>query len=412
MAYSPRIGDSVGRYRLVGPLGAGGMGEVWSAEADLGFGVERRVAVKFIDAAGEHGQLFLDELSVLSQLHHPNLVQLLDSGKHADSYWYAMEWIPGQTLLALMRPGRHFRPLPAAVALTVAIDLCDGLSAVHTATDAKGAPLGIVHRDVAPANVIVTETGFCKLIDFGIALSSGRRAAATNAGVVRGRVTYLSPERLLNDGVDGRADQWALGVVLFEMLAGRRCFEDRDAASTMRAILEQPIDVSSLPAGLRPVVARMVASSAAARFADMAEVRGALEAAARAVGATVSHGAVRQFMRDGERDGERDGATVENTYLELDTQVTPVQRRSRRVLISALLVLLGAGAATARWWAAPPLETSGQPPTDEGVPLGALPLPEVPGPLSADAGALQPRPSPSKRLKARPKAIDQLQPVE
>jgi eukaryotic-like serine/threonine-protein kinase len=440
------------------------MGEVWGATAEVGFGVERRVALKFVESRGRHATLFFDEVAVLARLHHPHLVQLIDSGQHEDRYWYAMEWIPGQTLLAVMRPGQVLRPLPASVAISIALDLCDGLGAVHDARDEQGTVLGIVHRDVAPANVIITDTGLCKLIDFGIAWSSARQAAATQAGVVRGRIAYLAPERLLNDNVDGRSDQWALGVLLLEMLTGRRCFDEADAAATMRAILERAVDVSSVAGPLRPVVGRMVAVRAADRFPDMRAARRALESAAGALRVTPSHSVVQRFVR-GEapaptaRDATTDAgppssrpdaaSTLDSESLETDTRPgldvvpprpsarvprpaarpsrpsrpnrpaharAPSGRRWRLALLVSTLALGFAGAALWPWRAEPegPRAVAAMPDVAPApAPAAeAAPIPETLGAAAHAPPDAGPPTTPLKKPRPRPRAIDQLQPLE
>jgi eukaryotic-like serine/threonine-protein kinase len=386
--FEPHSGDVVGRYRLLDAVGAGGMGQVWLAEAAISAGVQRKVALKFLQGSGVVDQLFADEVAVLAHLHHPNVVQLLDSGQHEGTPWYAMEWIPGQSVLSVMKPDGQLKGLPVSVALSVALDVCDGLGAVHDAASPDGSSLGIVHRDVAPANVVITSSGLCKLIDFGIAVSSMRKAESTHSGLIRGRVAYLSPERLLNDPVDGRADQWSLGVMLYEMVAGRRLFERAgDASQSMQLILAGAPDLTGLPQPLSEVVSRMLQLDPNQRFATMGEVRTALEAAARTLKAPLGHNLVRRYV-----EGIGEGATDLRTpqiLIDGPTARNNVNSPLRLMLMAAIglvVMALVAVAGTLVWSSlrGPPARSDARAPPPEATD------PIVPVRAQIDAGRVEP----------------------
>ena len=278
-AFQP--GGCVGPYEIVSPLGAGGMGEVYAARDSR---LDRQVAIKVVSRrlSSDPGTRarFTREARAIAALSHPHICQLFDVGHHDGIDFLVMEYLPGETLASRLHRGRLSRD----EALRHAMEIADALGAAHRA--------GIVHRDLKPANVMVTPAG-AKLLDFGLA---GRRtvvAAAPEqasrqpaAGLVLGTLPYIAPEVMDGLEADERADVFAFGAVLFEMLAGRRAFDGTTGTTVMTQILSG--DAPSLaasdpttPAWLGRVVARCLATSRDARFRSMGEVQEAIAAGRR-----------------------------------------------------------------------------------------------------------------------------------
>ncbi|HWO23808.1 MAG TPA: serine/threonine-protein kinase [Kofleriaceae bacterium] len=220
------------RYRLVRRLGAGGMGEVYLATQEGPSGFSREVVLKRMrphladDPACR--EMFLDEARLTARLDHPSIVKIIELGVHDGVAFFAMEYVPGPTLSEVVRAGP-----PPALAAFVAREVCRALGYAHALCDRDGAPLGMVHRDVSPSNIMITPNGGVKLLDFGIAKAL-ISLATTKAGIVKGKLAYMAPERLRGLPADHRADLFSVGVVLHEALTGYRLFE----ATTPEAVLE------------------------------------------------------------------------------------------------------------------------------------------------------------------------------
>ncbi|MFY1830828.1 serine/threonine-protein kinase [Myxococcus fulvus] len=217
-----------GRYELLERLGSGGMAEVYRARYPAAPGVSKSVVIKRVlghfAANPTFAEMFLDEARICVGLSHGNIVQVFDFGQVEDEYFLAMEWVDGQPLsLVLKRSKEKGLPwLPAPIAVGIAIDLCRGLHYAHTLRDEHDEPLGLVHRDVSPDNILLSYEGETKLSDFGIAKARMAGRVNTEAGVVKGKFQYFSPEQARGEEVDARSDVYAVGVVLFQMLCGQR----------------------------------------------------------------------------------------------------------------------------------------------------------------------------------------------
>ena len=265
------IGRTVSHYRVVDELGRGGMGVVYLAE-DLK--LHRMVALKFLrpDATRdpESKQRFVQEAQAASALDHPNICTIHAIDETEDGQLLlAMARYQGETLKDLIRRG----PLPTERALDIAIQTAQGLQKAHEA--------GIVHRDIKPANLFVTAEGLVKILDFGLAKLNGS-AGLTRSGTTLGTVAYMAPEQIRGDEVDARADLWALGAVLYEMLTGQPAFDgDRDV-TIMHAILHKPAPVRALtpsvPSRLAELLDRLLAKERDARPGTAAETRNELAA--------------------------------------------------------------------------------------------------------------------------------------
>jgi serine/threonine protein kinase len=235
------------KYRLTEKIGSGGMAEVFLAEAEGPEGFERTFVVKQIHPrlsdAAEFVRMFVDEAKISARLHHPNIVQVFEFVYQAGSYYLAMEPVDGvdmQRLLTRLIARREVAP-PVFVA-EVAHQACLGLEYAHSLTDADGKPLGIVHRDVTPPNVMVSWVGTVKLLDFGLARAVREiRTNLTETGTVKGKMSYVAPELLQGRTADARADVFSLGVVMHELLTGQRLFTGENDMDTFKRVLEMPI---------------------------------------------------------------------------------------------------------------------------------------------------------------------------
>ena len=226
----------IGRYEVVQRLGHGGMATVYLARATGSAGFERVVAVKVIHphlaAEQEFVDMFLDEARIAAKIHSPHVAGILDLGEDAGFYYMVLEYIDGETLSALLR---QLRPgdqrLPLAAALQILADACEGLVAVHNLRDPDGRPYGLVHRDMSPQNLIITFDGWTKIVDFGLVKATGLRNSHT--GHLRGKLAYMAPEQVKGRALSARTDLFALGVILWEMLTGRRLFAGEGDAETL-----------------------------------------------------------------------------------------------------------------------------------------------------------------------------------
>ena len=233
-----------GPYTLVRRLAVGGMAEVYLATLAGPRGFEKKVVVKQIlpqlAREPELLQLFFDEAAIAQKLVHPGVVQVFDVGQHDGTHYMAMEFVDGLDLDDLIR--RQVRAtglgLPVPLAVRVVLDLARAVHYAHEAKDDDGTPLDVIHRDISPQNVLLGRDGSVKLGDFGIARTS-LRARRTQTGVLRGKISYLAPERFSGARAERGVDVYAMGVVLFECVAGKRPFVGDDAL-LIRKILHEP----------------------------------------------------------------------------------------------------------------------------------------------------------------------------
>ncbi len=238
--------ERFGPYTVYEQLGKGGMATVHRAEIQDKGGV-RQVALKRMipTLKREVVQLFLDEARLLRYLKHPNIADTYDSGKVFGSYYIAMEYVRGPTLKELVAHcGMTVGAVPQPITLNLAAQLCDALDHAHNQCDEKGQPLGIIHRDITPANMILSDKGLLKLIDFGLAKAKVS-SEETERGMIKGKFGYVAPE-YLGGQLDHRADLWAVGIIMYELLTSRRLFDGADAFETMTRIRNLPIPRPSI----------------------------------------------------------------------------------------------------------------------------------------------------------------------
>ena len=239
MPFAMRHPTKFGKYLLLERIAVGGMAEVFVAKAFGVEGFERLLAIKkILPTMGEDAEfirMFVDEARIAVQLAHANIVQVLELGKHDESLYIAMEYVSGRDLRQLMeRFRKRQEPMPLPQVCLIVAEVCEALDHAHRKRDAQGRPLGIVHRDVSPQNVLVSFEGEVKLIDFGIAKAESR-LQKTQSGILKGKFSYMSPEQVKGDAVDGRSDVFACGILLWELVCGEKLF----AGDSDYAILEK-----------------------------------------------------------------------------------------------------------------------------------------------------------------------------
>jgi len=299
-----------GGYQLLERLAMGGMAEVFLARPE---GQERFVAIKRIlpniAADDDFIAMFIDEAKIAGQLTHPNIAQILDIGKINASYFIAMEYVSGHDVRALWDRVREqadadqnqVRGLPIAVACHIVKKLAEGLDHAHRKRDSKGRPLGIIHRDVSPQNVLISYDGDLKIIDFGIA-KAANRIVKTQTGILKGKFAYMAPEQARGEPIDHRSDIFAIGVVLYELLTGERAFK----GDTDFVLLEKVRRVDVMPAReLRPdlprelerIMMKALGREAADRYAWASALAGDLDRFMSDQGLTTSRDELGAFVR-------------------------------------------------------------------------------------------------------------------
>jgi len=237
---------SIGRYRLLGRIGEGGMAEVYRAVMTGPEGFERELVLKRIlprlSESGDFKTMFVREAKICAQMLHPNIIQIYEFGQADGGYFIAMESVQGVTLReALNTLRKEERAIPHMIAADVTRQICIGLDYAHTLRGNGGEPLEIVHQDISPTNIMLAFTGTVKILDFGIARAAEFAEEEAKKGLIKGKVSYLSPEQIFVRPFDARADIFALGVVFHEMLTGRRLFQSRNDITKMRELLAAPI---------------------------------------------------------------------------------------------------------------------------------------------------------------------------
>ena len=278
--------ESFGHYRIVGPLSKGGMAELSLALQTGVQGFSRVVALKRVltnhAQRADFVEMFLDEARLAARLNHPNIVRIYELGQDGESYFLAMEYLAGEDLRDLQpRLVSADARVPPELAAHLVARAADALHFAHELTDDDGVPLGLVHRDVSPSNLIVTYDGHVKVVDFGIAKAASN-VYETAAGMMKGKLGYLAPEQFTGVPVDRRCDVYALGIVLWELLTNVRLFVRDSAAATMAAAsLGEVPPLASLrddvPPQLAAIVNGALAHDPALRFQTAGELRDALE---------------------------------------------------------------------------------------------------------------------------------------
>jgi hypothetical protein len=290
--------DNLGRYRILGHLATGGMAEILLARLSGPSSFERPVVIKRIlphlSQSKTFVDMFLDEARITAGIRHPNVVQLHDLGCANGELFLVMEYIEGESLGAIMRRlwsrGGSVEPILAA---HVVAEACAGLHAAHELEDRAGTKRHLVHRDVTPQNIMVTYAGQVKVLDFGIAKARDC-AARTEAGQVRGKFEYMSPEQCRGEPLDRRSDVFGLGILLYELSVGTRLFKRSGDLLAMRAICDEPNPLPSVvrpgyPRCLEGICMRALAKRPDDRYPSAAEMRRDLVSAMAELGGSGLH---------------------------------------------------------------------------------------------------------------------------
>ncbi|MCY1036900.1 protein kinase [Corallococcus sp. BB11-1] len=287
MAAAPPSSLIFGRYAVLRRLAVGGMGEIFLARQVGVSGFERPVILKSLlpDLLEQEGsvEMFLDEARVAAHLNHPNVVSLYEVGAWQGTFYIAMEYIEGENLGRLARAAQRVgTSLPHRVCAQLIRDAALGLDHAHHARDSQGASLELVHRDISPQNIMVRLDGVTKVVDFGVAKAT-IRASRTRTGVLKGKLRYMSPEQVRNEPVAGSSDQFALGVVLWELCTRRPFIDTDNPAEAMRRIALAAVPrPSQFVGGLSPllehIILRMLHRVPSQRFARCGDVAKALQA--------------------------------------------------------------------------------------------------------------------------------------
>ncbi|MGE0323179.1 MAG: serine/threonine protein kinase [Polyangiaceae bacterium] len=291
-----------GQYEAICELANGGMASVHLARRVGSEGDSGLVAVKVLHGHlqddEEHRALFRRESELIAHIRHPNVASLIEFGEEAGEPYLVMEYVEGSTLGTLQaHSARTGSWLTRSAALTICIDALAGLHAAHALKDPRGVSAGIVHRDVSPQNILVGVGGQAKVVDFGIAHTSGLEPGDSDS--VRGRLAYMSPEHMRGEDIDARADVYALGIVLWELLTAKRLFKHRHDGAKIDVIEAVPRIrslKSDLPQELDDCVAKALATRREDRFATCEEFADALEAAVEVAGLVLSRKEVSELV--------------------------------------------------------------------------------------------------------------------
>jgi eukaryotic-like serine/threonine-protein kinase len=276
----------IGRYQIVDRLATGGMAELFKATLTGDHGFEKLVAIKKIlpHLAKDRSfvEMFIDEARITAQLDHRHIVQVFELGTDADTPYIAMQYVDGLDVLALLREcARAQIRLPAELAALIARDVLDALDYAHNAIAADGKPLRIIHRDISPGNVLLSWRGDVKLTDFGIARAAERRHK-TEAGTLKGKYGYMSPEQVSGGEVDPRSDLFSVGILLAEMVMARRLFTSTNDLDILLMVRDARLDrlhkyASEFPIELRVLTVRALQRRPEDRWQSAAQFRDAID---------------------------------------------------------------------------------------------------------------------------------------
>ncbi|MBL8946750.1 MAG: protein kinase [Myxococcales bacterium] len=296
-----------GKYRPFRRLAVGGMAEIFLAYARSIHGFEKLVVLKRVLPAyaenREFMRMFLDEARLAATLDHPNIVHVYDIGEHGGNFFFAMEYVHGQSLLKLMRQITNARRwLPLEHALGIIIGTCAGMHYAHEKNGLDGRALGIVHRDVSPPNILISYDGSVKVADFGIAKAS-IATTSTAVGTLKGKIPYMSPEQCRSGPLDRRSDIFSIGILLYELTVGRRLFQAESELGIIHKIVNGVIPPPSqllrgYPEDLERIVYRALQLDPEHRYPTARALQVDLEELAREYKLPISSVRLASFMEE------------------------------------------------------------------------------------------------------------------
>ncbi len=298
-------GTRLGRYEIVQRLALGGMAEIYLARMSGLAGFAKHVVLKRILPShardAEFVRMFFNEARYAATLDHPNIAHVYDLGEEHGLHYFTMEYLHGEDCRTLLRElSQRQRVLPLEHALTIVVGAATGCHFAHELTGDDGKPLGLVHRDVSPSNVVVTYAGAVKLVDFGIAKATNLEDV-TAVGVTKGKLAYMAPEQCRGEPLDRRVDVYALGVLLYELATQRRAFAGQNDAQVMWAVITGEVPAPStqapdFPPALEAIIQRAMSVDRTQRFATARELAQALEGFARDAGLQLNPAALGEFL--------------------------------------------------------------------------------------------------------------------
>jgi tetratricopeptide (TPR) repeat protein/tRNA A-37 threonylcarbamoyl transferase component Bud32 len=350
-----------GKYLLLDRIAVGGMAELYRAMITGAEGFEKLIAIKkllsHLTAQENLVNAFIEEAKLAALLQHQNIVQIYDFGCMDGDYFIAMEHLFGKDLRLIMdKSEERGRPLTLEYALYIASRVCEGLDYAHHLKDLEGNPLHIIHRDISPPNIIITYEGEVKIVDFGIAKAATQNTA-TMEGVIKGKVSYMSPEQAGGESIDQRSDIFSTGILIYEMLTGKRMFdgEPLQVLPKVREAEFEPLDqvVKDLPPELYDIVHRALAKEPDQRYQSSGDMLCDVEECMHKNGLRVTARVLSQYMRDlfkeeiaAEEGTLRETAQiqpVDNSEASLETQALATKREKTKALSADELPAIARG---------------------------------------------------------------------
>ncbi len=314
---APAQARRIGRYEVLGEIASGGMATVYLSRSIGAKGFSRLVAIKrlhpHLEAEDDFVQMFLDEARLAARIRHPNVVATLDV-EDSEGLYIVMEYIEGVTLLMLWRQAAKLgERMPVPVAARIILDTLGGLHAAHELLDDNGDFLNLVHRDVSPQNILLGVDGVSRITDFGIAKASSR-LTMTRDGQLKGKISYMAPEQTKRVEIDRRVDLFAMGIVAWEVLAGKRLFSGESDVEVLNQLLFEPIPrlkdhAPSVPSGMEQVVMRALDRDPQQRWSTAHEFADGIERAMKPLGGPANHRTVATYIQkiSGERIAREKG---------------------------------------------------------------------------------------------------------
>ncbi|WP_441288819.1 protein kinase domain-containing protein [Sorangium sp. KYC3313] len=299
-------GSTLGRYEILMPVAKGGMAAVWAARLQGTRGFKKIVAIKTmlpdVSDDPDFESMFLDEARVAARIRHPNVVEILDLGEEDDVLYIVMEWVDGETAGTLQKAAKRLGGIPQRIVLRIASQICAGLHNAHELRDDSGVLLDLVHRDISPANVLISTAGFVKIVDFGVAKSKGRLHVTRAGGIVKGKTPYLSPEQLGGLPIDRRSDIFSLGALLYVLTTGLHPFRAETELATIENItIKNPLPPRDLNGAIHPELDRIILKALEkdpeSRFSTCAEMQRAIDQVASTLGEPTTDEDVAAFVR-------------------------------------------------------------------------------------------------------------------
>jgi serine/threonine protein kinase len=279
------LNQEFGPYVLIDQIAVGGMAEIYLAKTRGFAGFEKYLALKVIhpNYANDEQfvQMLIDEAKISVGLNHANIAQIFDLGRHGDTYYISMEYIDGFDLFRIMRRLSELNvDVPIDMAAYIAQEVCTGLDYAHKTVDSDGQPLNLIHRDISPQNIIISRAGEVKIVDFGIA-KAANRSRKTQAGVIKGKYFYMSPEQAWGDPIDHRTDIFSAGIILYEVLTGQMLYLEEDIHKLLDMVRKADIPRPTtrrpnIPPQLETIVMKALAKRSADRWQSAHEFQMAL----------------------------------------------------------------------------------------------------------------------------------------